>query len=138
MRPNPISLLLLCTVYSMPIRNIDPLDAIPAVREYECPDCGEPLTHQGTQQGSIPLSADGSDRGAGRYALYACQNHADYGMSRDEEPGEKCYNAVTVFESGIVGLGEDRIDRQETLDQFVRGQSNGEITLEDVLESLRV
>ncbi len=122
----------------MTLSTIDPLDAIPAVRDYECPECGGPLTHQGTQQGSVPLSADKSERGAGRYAIYACSNHADYGMGRDEEPDEKCYESVTVFESGIVSVGGETKDRQETLDNFVRSQSNGEITLADVLESLKV
>lgn len=119
------------------INGVDPLDAIPAMREYECPDCGDHLTQQAIQQGPVPLSADGEDRGAGRYIVYTCPNHANYGMERGEDPDDKCYANVTVYASGFVSVDGDLDDRRDTLEQFLQQETDGELTVDDVHDSLR-
>ena len=118
------------------INGADPLDAIPAIREYECPNCGDSLTHQAVQQGTIPLSVDGTEQGAGRYAIYACENNANYGRERNEKPEDKCYAQVTVYESGFVSFDGDVEDRTDTLEAYIRDE--GDDGIEDLYDMLRI
>lgn len=122
----------------MSFNGIDLLKGVPAIREFNCPECGGPLRDRGTQQGPILLDPNGDERGAGRYAIYACENNPSYGKTeREFDPEEKCSEEVKVAESGVVSVGDEVVDKQDMLDQYIREQSDGEYTLKDALDSLR-